>query len=109
MEAEVSKPDQWLIKNDIMIIYKNSIGCPDGVWYTTQPPTELNCNPMGEFLSLRCGAFKQDSGYGNVTWYWTSCVNDAGVNGTAIEPGDTSDAYHQHYSNAHSFHSLPSH
>lgn len=26
--------------------------CP--VWYNTQPPTELKCNPMGTFLNLRC-------------------------------------------------------
>ena len=28
-----------------------------------------------------------------MTWYWSQCVHDAGVNGTAILPGDNSDAY----------------
>ena len=28
-----------------------------------------------------------------VTWYWTTDVCDAGVSGTAILPGDMSDAY----------------
>ena len=28
-----------------------------------------------------------------LTWYWSQCVHDAGVNGTAILPGDTTDVY----------------
>ena len=28
-----------------------------------------------------------------VTWYWSQSASDAGINGTAILPGDNSDAY----------------
>ena len=38
--------------------------CPNGWYYTVQPPTELKCNPVGTFLSLRCATVR-----GNVTWY----------------------------------------
>ena len=62
--------------------------CPNGWYYTVQPPTELKCNPVGTFLFLRCATVR-----GNVTWYWSQCVHDADVNGTAILPGDNSDAY----------------
>ena len=34
---------------------------------------------MGVFLQLLC-AINQDSGYSNVTWYWSRCVHNAGVN-----------------------------
>ena len=47
---------------------------------------------MGDLLQLQC-SINHDSGYSNVTWYWTRCVHNAGVNGTAILPADTSDAY----------------
>ena len=30
----------------------------------------------------------------SVTWYWSQSACDAGINGTAILPGDNSDAYH---------------
>ena len=92
----------------IIVHSKIFLDCPGGVRYIIQPPTELNCNPMGVFLQLLCHV-KQDSVYGNVTWYWSRCVHDAGINGTAIEPGDTSDAYgvfqaHASFSNTtHSF------
>ena len=72
------------------------LDCPDGVWYSLQPPVELKCNPVGEFLSLRCD-IQQYSRYVNVTWYRTRCVRDAGVNGTAIEPEDTKDAFGVYY------------
>ena len=29
----------------------------------------------------------------SVTWYWSQCVHDAGVKGTAILPGDNRDDY----------------
>ena len=76
----------------IKVYSKIFLGCPGGVRYTVQPPTELNCNPLGIFLQLFC-LVDQDNGHSNVTWYWSRCVHDAGINGTAIEPGDTSDAY----------------
>ena len=87
--VKVSKPCVHVL---IIVHNKIFLDCPGGVRYVTQPPTELNCNPLGVFLQLFC-VINQDSGYSNVTWYWTRCVHNAGVNGTAIEPGDTSDAY----------------
>ena len=89
--------------NVLIIVYsKIFLDCPGGVRYIAQPPTELNCNPMGVFLQLSC-AINQDI---NVTWYWTRCVYNAGVNGTAILPADTSDAYgvyHLPFSTTHTF------
>ena len=62
--------------------------CPS--YYEVQPPTELHCNPMGALIALQCGSRRRTD---NVTWYWSQCVHDAGVNGTAILPGDTTDVY----------------
>ena len=71
----------------------NVLGCPDDAWYIIQPPNKLNCAPMeGEFIILQCQTNSTEQ-HGNVTWYWTRCVHNAGVKGTAIEPGDTSDKY----------------
>ena len=74
------------------LCFYNYAGCPGRVWYTLQPPTELNCDPMGDFLHLQCSSQQVNTSH-NVTWYWTRCVHDAGVKGKVIEPGDTSDAY----------------
>ena len=65
-------------------------GCPGGYRYSTQPPSELNCNPVNRFISLHCIS---GSSSDTVTWYWTQSACDAGVSGTAILPGDPSDAY----------------
>ena len=62
--------------------------CPS--YYEVQPPTELHCNPMGALIALQCGSRRRTD---NVTWYWSQCVHDADVNGTAILPGDYRDAY----------------
>ena len=48
--------------------------------YTLQPPTALNCDPLGGIIGLQCHIH----GLVNVTWYWSRCDQDAGVNGTAI-------------------------
>ena len=56
--------------------------CP--IWYTIQLPPELMCNPKGIFFYLFCEVTEQHkmtwSGLHNVTWYWSQCVHDAGVN-----------------------------
>ena len=64
--------------------------CPSGYMFIIQPPTELNCNPVRRSLSLQCATLSTSD---NVTWYWTQKICEAGVNGTAILPGDTSDNY----------------
>ena len=74
--------------------------CP--VWYNTQPPTELKCNPMGTFLNLRCQTSSKISNIYNVTWYWSRCVHDAGVNGTAILLEDNRDAYWVYFYHSYS-------
>ena len=68
------------------------LACPGDVWYVAQPPTELNCNPLGQTLLLLC-AIEQKNGYGTLTWYWTRCVDNAGIKGTAIQLDDKSDVY----------------
>ena len=76
--------------------YSVVIGDCSSVSYAVQPPTELNCNPVGKLISLACGIKHSDvtlSRLHNVTWYWSRCDQGAGVNGTAILPGDTSDDY----------------
>ena len=45
---------------------------------------------MGRFISLQCATVSTSD---TVTWYWTQNVCEAGFNGTAILPGDTSDNY----------------
>ena len=60
--------------------------------YTAQPPTALNCDPFGGIIGLSC-RIHQDNGFGNVTWYWSRCDQDAGVNGSAILLEDRSDIY----------------
>ena len=77
------------------IAYKNYVTIDaitadcSSVSYVVQPPTELKCNPVGKFLTLVCDINVTGSGLHNVIWYWSQCVHDAGVNGTAILPGDT--------------------
>ena len=68
----------------------HTTACPGGYRFTTQPPSQLNCDPVERFISLQCvsGSISDC-----VTWYWSQSVCDAGINGTAILPGDTSDAY----------------
>ena len=56
--------------------------------YDTLPPTMLDCDPLGTVITLECA-----TDYGNVTFYWTQDVSEAGVSGTAILPGDTSHNY----------------
>ena len=51
--------------------------------YTAQPLNALNGDPLGGIIGLQCH-IHQDNGFGNVTWYWSHCDQDAGVNGTAI-------------------------
>ena len=65
-------------------------GCPGGYRFDLQPPSELNCNPVNRFMAFQCIS---GSTTDTVTWYWTTDVCDAGVSGTAILPGDMSDAY----------------
>ena len=60
--------------------------------YIIQPPTALNCDPLGGIIGLQC-YIHQDNGLSNVTWYWSRCDQDAGVNGTAILLEDRSDVY----------------
>ena len=62
--------------------------CPS--YYDIQPPAELHCNPMRTRITLRCRSGRQAD---NVTWYWSRCVHDGDVNGTAILPGDYWNAY----------------
>ena len=65
-------------------------GCPGGYIFSTQPPSELNCDPVNRFVSLQCIS---GSSSDTVTWFWTTDVCDAGVSGTAILPKDTNDSY----------------
>ena len=76
------------------------IDCP--IWFENQPPTELKCNPMETFISLYCRtrATTNSVAY-NVTWYWSQCVNDAGIKGTAILLENNRDEYfYSYYSNS---------
>ena len=68
----------------------HTTGCPGRYRFTTQPPSQLNCDAVGRFISLQCVSGSTSD---HVTWYWSQSVCDAGINGTAILPGDTSDAY----------------
>ena len=79
------------------------IDCP--IWFENQPPTELKCNPMETFISLYCRtrATTNSVAY-NVTWYWSQCVNDAGIKGTAILLENNRDEYYTY----HSYSSYPS-
>ena len=74
-----------------MCIMITIIACP--IWYTTQPPTELKCNPLGTFLNLHCDTSAKRSVAYSVTWYWSRCAHDAGIKGTAILLEDNRDAY----------------
>ena len=82
-------------------------GCPGGIQFINQPPTELNCDPMGHLIVLIC-TIQQDNGFSNVTWYWSRCDQDAGVNGTAILPEDRTDAYGIQQTHAMGFSNLTS-
>ena len=55
--------------------------CPGGYRFTTQPPSELDCNPMDRHIPLRCTS---GSASDTVTWYWTQTASDAGINGITI-------------------------
>ena len=85
-----------------MYVYKSHCKCfyiACSTQYTAQPPTALNCDPLGGFIVLVC-QIHQDNGFGSVTWFWSRCDQDAGVNGTAILLEDRSDVYgvEQHFS-----------
>ena len=43
---------------------------------------------MGALISLQCSSSSRGQP-GNVTWYWSQCVHDGDVNGTAILPETT--------------------
>ena len=59
------------------------LDCPSGYWYTTQPPANLNCNPVGlSRLTLKCITSSTED---IVNWYWTQDISDAGINGTALQ------------------------
>ena len=45
---------------------------------------------MGTLIGLQCSIRQHTD---NVTWYWSRCVHDAGIKGTAILPGDTTDVF----------------
>ena len=62
--------------------------CSGGYKFVVQPPSTLSCNPLGRFITLTCvsGSISDP-----VIWYWSQSASDAGVNGTAILPGDNSD------------------
>ena len=64
--------------------------CPSGMEYLTQPPTQLNCDPIGVRIRLQCIAT-----LGSLTWYWTPNISNAGVSGLGIPilPEDNSDNY----------------
>ena len=87
------------------IAYKNYVTIDaitadcSSVSYAVQPPTELKCNPVGKVLSLVCDINVTGSEQHSVTWYWSQCVHDAGVSGTAILPGGNSDDYWVQMSN----------
>ena len=55
-----------------------------------QPPTMLDCDSLGTNITLQCAIRPVAN---TVTFYWTQNVSEAGVSGTAILPGDTSDNY----------------
>ena len=69
-----------------------SLACPGDIRYRIQPPIELNCNPLGQTLALQC-SIEQKNAFGTMTWYWTRCVDNAGIKGTAIQLDDKSDVY----------------
>ena len=46
---------------------------------------------MGTWIDLECRSRQQTD---SVTWYWSQCVHDAGVNGIAILPGDNRDLHY---------------
>ena len=50
----------------------------------------LDCDPLGTSITLQCSIEQSAS---TVTFYWTQNVSEAGISGTAILPGDTSDNY----------------
>ena len=63
--------------------------------YFMQPPTMLDCDPLGTSIALECATDSPgyDNDNVNITFYWTQNVSEAGVSGTAILSGDTSDNY----------------
>ena len=67
-----------------------TIGCI--YTYVIQPPSSLGCNPLGIQILLTCATDPLPQ-LATLNWYWTQNVSDAGVNGTLISPGDSSDAY----------------
>ena len=67
---------------------RNEIDCTHQ--YSTQPPNMLDCDPLGTSITLQCGIQPVTN---TATFYWTQNVCEAGVSGTAILPGDTSDNY----------------
>ena len=75
-------------ENYIKLLLSIIVACLN--YYEIQPPTELHCNPMGALIGLQCSVRQHTD---NVTWYWSRCVHDAGVKGTAILPGDTTDVF----------------
>ena len=55
--------------------------------YIVQPPSSLDCDPLGAEISLEC--FVQvASDQESITWYWTQNVTEAGINGTPIATGN---------------------
>ena len=72
----------------LIFIYNINIDCT--YKYGIQPPTMLDCDPLGTNITLQCAIQPAED---TVTFYWTRNVSEAGVNGTAILPGDTSDNY----------------
>ena len=50
----------------------------------------LDCDPLGTNITLQCII---EPVIDTATFYWTQNVCEAGVSGTAILPGDTSDNY----------------
>ena len=59
---------------------------------------------MGTFLNLQCVTSARRSVVYSVTWYWSRCVHDAGIKGTAILLEDNRDAYFVYHSHSIYYH-----
>ena len=56
-------------------------------YYVIQPPSTLDCNPLGINIPLTCGVYVPHDNPATVQWYWTDSGDSAGVNGTFVTDG----------------------
>jgi len=56
-------------------------------YYFIQPPSTIDCNPLGINVPLTCGVYISHNNPTTVRWYWTQCGDSAGVDGTLITEG----------------------